>query len=289
MRAMTSPCGRPVRLRLLAAVCVAAGVLATAPSRAAGQRTLIWSDEFDEATLDPAKWSVVEDCWGGGNEERQCYTADAVSLADGCLRLTARSRDVMGPRLPEERRREGLGPLTLRHYASGKVRTAGKASFRYGRIEVRAKLPLGQGLSSAIWLLPEHDNYGPFPLSGEIDLAEAVNLTNGDDDQVHGAIHDGPSARALRSVEGQTRLAPADAFHVYALDWTPQRMTWLLDGRPYRQARTRKPFDQRFHLILNLAVGGRWPESNGHGVSLAALPASMQIDWVRVYAPDEPL
>lgn len=255
----------------------------TAPA-AADRWRLIWSDEFDGSALDPAKWSIVEDCWGGGNNERQCYTADSVSVVDGALRITARSRDVVGPALPEERRGgPGGSTLRLRHYASGKVRTAGKASFRYGRIEARARLPAGQGLWSAIWLLPEHDNYGPFPQSGEIDLAEAVNLGTTDGDAVHGAAHSGPAKGLVQSVTGQARLPDPTGFHVYALEWTPRQMVWLLDGRPYLRAPARPPFDQRFHLILNLAVGGSWPEQNGHGVALSALPATLQVDWVRVY------
>lgn len=244
--------------------------------------TLIWSDEFDGGALDPSKWSIVEDCWGGGNDERQCYTRDSVSVGGGELHLTARAQDVVGQTLPEELRL-GAGTMRSRPYASGKVRTAGKASFRYGRIEVRARLPAGQGLWSAIWLLPEHNNYGPFPRSGEIDIAEAVNLEADGRNQAQGARHFGGSPEAVRSVTGKARLLVPQSFHVYALEWTPRTMTWFVDRTPYLRARTVKPFDQRYYLILNLAVGGRWPEQNGAGIDLKALPASMAIDWVRVY------
>lgn len=114
-------------------------------------RVLIWADEFEGGALDTTKWSVVVDCWGGGNNERQCYAAPNISIREGQLVLTARHEDAATP---------------TRSYRSGKVHTRGLASFRYGRIEVRARMPQGQGLWPAIWMLPEHDNYGPYPQSG---------------------------------------------------------------------------------------------------------------------------
>jgi len=264
---------------------ILAGGLAALPATA-GAQTLIWSDEFDGARLDPAKWTPSQDCWGGGNDERQCYVDDAQALrvADGMLRITARRRAVTGRAKPLG---DPSAERVSRRYASGRVQTRGLASFRYGRIAVRARLPAGQGLWPAIWMLPEHDNYGPYPRSGEIDIAEAVNLgvrCPGCRDRVQGAVHHGPSLAANRMWNGSARLAPVDGFHVFALDWTPERMTWSLDGKPYFSQPARKPFDQRFHLILNLAVGGRWPEITGRkGVDDKALPATLEVDWVRVY------
>lgn len=235
---------------------------------------LIWSDEFDGATLSSDRWAKAEDCWGGGNDERQCYTSANVSLSDGLLRITALRQAYRD-----------------RAFTSGKVLTRGKASFLYGRIEVRAKLPEGQGLWPAIWLLPEHDNYGPYPQSGEIDLAEAVNLGapcqcgGGKERRVFGALHHGWTPETNRQTGGDRPLPiSSDGFHVFTLVWTPKRMTWLVDGRRYFSTTTRRPFDQRFHLIINLAVGGRWPEShNASGVDTDALPAALLVDWVRVY------
>lgn len=280
---------RPKRgawLALVALVVVA--TCAAAPRAQAAQTapwTLTWSDEFDGAGLDPAKWAADEDCFGGGNHERQCYRAANVVVGGGELRLTARPEDASGPDGPW-----APGALVTRHYTSGKVRTATRASFRYGRIEVRARLPRGQGLWPAIWLLPEHDNYGPYPQSGEIDLAEAVNLgaacpacAGGREGRVHASLHHGPNPQNNRQVRATTILQDPDAFHVFALEWTPQTMVWTVDGRPYFRQPTRPPFDQRFHLILNLAIGGRWAEGNGQGIDGRALPAVMTVDWVRVY------
>ena len=254
---------------------------------AAGTWTLIWSDEFDGAKLDAGKWTARRDCWGGGNEERQCYVADADTLAvsNGVLRITARRRTVTGRARPEgDPSREQVS----RAFSSGRIETRGAASFRYGRIAVRAKLPDGQGLWPAIWMLPEHDNYGPYPQSGEIDVAEAVNLgvrCRGCVDRVQGAVHDGPDLARNRMRSGATILRDAAAFHTFALEWTPTKMTWSIDGKPYFSQPTRPPFDQRFHLILNLAVGGRWAETTGRGgVDEQAFPATLLVDWVRVYA-----
>jgi beta-glucanase (GH16 family) len=244
----------------------------------------IWSDEFTSGSLDPAHWTASEDCWGGGNGERQCYTPTSVSVGPRGLVLTASPRDVVGPEFPARLGR-GAGRQRLRHYASGQVTTYGKAAFRYGRIEVRARLPQGQGLWPAIWMLPVDDAYGAFPRSGEIDIAEAVNLGTGGANLVHGSLHAGRALGKMHSLTGATALADPDAFHVFGLDWTPRRLTWLLDGKPYLSAPTRPPFDRRFYLILNLAVGGRWPEANGHGVDPGSLPARMEISWVRVCAP----
>lgn len=254
------------------------------------ERRLIWSDEFEGDRLDPEKWSAAHDCWGGGNDERQCYQPANVQVSDGRLRIVARKERGSGPSLPPHL--PGSPRTLTRDYTSGKVQTRGKASFRYGRVEVRARLPEGQGLWSAIWMLPEHDNYGPYPQSGEIDIAEVVNLgarcrfcRGGREHRVHGAIHHGWSLDANRQIGGSRPLPPTvDGFHVFALDWSPARMTWSVDDEAYFSTPGRRPFDQRFHLILNLAVGGSWPEShNARGVDDAALPATMEIDWVRVY------
>lgn len=267
---------------VLPALGLAAGL--AAPVQASELR-LIWSDEFEGQSLDREKWTPADDCWGGGNSERQCYKPANVTVAGGFLRLSARREEVSGPALPAYRR--PTSEIVSRAYSSGRVDTRGLASFMFGRIEVRAKLPAGQGLWSAIWMLPEHDNYGPYPLSGEIDIAEVVNLGVRClfcRDEVHGALHHGPSLNLNRQFSASARLnAPAE-FHVFALDWTPTTMTWLVDGRPYHRRATHRPFDQRFHLILNLAVGGRWPETTGRGgVDDQALPAEMLVDWVRVY------
>lgn len=207
-------------------------------------------------------------------------------VADGLLHLIAREEAVSGAAYPTG----SAAPeeVVTRPYSSARIQTRGKASFLFGRIEARARLPKGQGLWPAIWMLPEHDNYGPYPQSGEIDIAEAVNLgvtCGGCVDRLHGAVHHGGSPSTNRTYAASSPLVDPDAFHVFALEWTRTSMTWFLDGEPYFTRPTGPPFDQRFHLIINLAVGGLWPESAGlGGVDGAALPAALMVDWVRVYS-----
>lgn len=290
--------------RLIAA---AATLLAAAPvvARAADPQSpwrQVWSDEFDEARLDLSKWSYAVDCGGGGNHELQCYVdqADTVSVQGGLLRLTARKQTTTGPPAPWA---PAGAPFETRDYRSGKILTRGKLAWRYGRIEARARIPGGQGVWPAIWMMPEGDSYGEWPRSGEIDILEAVNLgapcagcPGGRENRIFGTIHFGAGAGAdHRQLGGQTVPPPtADGFHVYAVEWSPGQIVWSVDGRAYFQARvedwkpaagaaTPAPFDRPFHLILNLAVGGDWPEgANAKGVDDAALPATMEVDWVRV-------
>ena len=151
-----------------------------APSARADDWQLVWSDEFDQSAIDAAKWGFDVDCWGGGNHERQCYTAsgDNAAIVDGKLVITALRQRVSGPAFPQSQRNTAgtRNAVAARNYTSARLTTRGKASWRYGRIEVRALLPQGQGTWPAIWMLPEENVYGPWAASGEIDILEAVNL-----------------------------------------------------------------------------------------------------------------
>jgi beta-glucanase (GH16 family) len=263
---------------------------------------LVWSDEFDGDRLDESRWTHAADCGGGGNDERQCYVVSpqTVSVKDGVLRLTAIKRRTQGAANPSA---GPTGPMKTGDYASGKILTQGKASWRYGRVEARARVPGGQGVWPAIWMMPERGAYGGWPKSGEIDILETVNLgapcepcEGGHENRVFGTIHfAGDASGAHKQFGGATPMpASADGFHVYAVEWSPEAIAWFVDGRQYAQAKAADwkrtdqdagpaPFDQPFHLILNLAFGGRWPEgANDKGVDEAALPATMEVDWVRV-------
>lgn len=249
---------------------------------------LVWSDEFEGEALDPAKWSVAHDCWGGGNEERQCYSPTAVAVRDGRLSITARREPGTGPSRPRDPASE---PAT-KPYTSGLIHTQGKAAWRYGRFEMRARLPVGQGLWAAFWMLPHDHDYGRVIPAGEIDILEAVNTGSpcrdweGErENRVWAALHAGGEQRPGRSLEVWPR--PWEDFHVYAVDWTPTGFSWSVDGRVFARAEAAgAPFDTPYHLILNLAVGGRWPESTAAGgIDEAAFPAALEVDWVRVWTP----
>jgi beta-glucanase (GH16 family) len=270
---------------------------------------LVWSDEFDGELIDRTKWSYDLDCWGGGNAERQCFTDSPANarIEEGALLITARRERVTGPSLPERLRDPDTASETVsREYSSARLVTRGNAAWRYGRIEVRARLPRGQGVWPAIWMLPETSSYGGWAASGEIDIMEAVNLgvpcedcASGVEDRVLGTLHYGaewPNNHYSGSAVTLPDLAQGP--HTYALEWSPQGMTWSVDGTPFAcqtpahwfttsevgQGRPAAPFDQPFHLILNVAVGGGLAErKNLGGVHPEVFPQSMIVDFVRVY------
>lgn len=292
--------------RAFAALALLAGLSAGAAHAQDGWKQ-VWSDEFDGDRLDETQWTPAADCGGGGNDERQCYAVlpETVFVGGGVLKLTAIKRRTEGLANPWA---GPTGPMKTGDYASGKILTKGKASWRYGRVEARARVPGGQGVWPAIWMMPEHEIYGGWPRSGEIDILEAVNLgapcetcEGGRENRIFGTIHfAGDAAGTHRQVSTSVPMpASPDGFHVYAVEWSPDAIAWFVDGRRYAEAKAAQwkrddlapekggagagPFDQPFHLILNLAFGGRWPEgANAKGVDEAALPATMEVDWVRV-------
>ena len=271
---------------------------------------LLWADEFDGAALDTGNWSYMVGCWGGGNHERQCYTDDAKNavVKDGVLSIIALPGEITGsPLSPDSRAAASKSELAAqisKPFSSARLRTRGKRDWRYGRMEIRAKLPVGQGVWPAIWMMPSEDVYGAWPLSGEIDIMEAINLgavcdscKGGRENRIHGTIHFG--ARPPGNVHKGAFTAMSDSkdgFHTYAAEWSKDRITWFVDDVPYSTLTSDSwysaaaendrsaPFDRAFHMILNVAIGGDWPENeNEKGVADITVPKIMQIDWVRVY------
>ena len=237
------------------------------------ESTPAWQDEFDyRGKPDPAKWGYDLGGDGWGNNELQFYTdrIDNARVGDGVLTITAQ--------------REARGG---RDYTSARLVSKHKGDFRYGRFEARAKLPAGRGTWPAIWMLPTDGRYGGWPESGEIDIMEHVGF---DPERVHVTVHTkaynhtlGTQKSGILKVEGATR-----GFHVYRVDWTPDAIRGHIDGVEvfaFRNEGTGPdawPFDQRFHWLLNIAVGGNW--GGKQGVDAAAFPATMQVDYVRVFA-----
>lgn len=241
---------------------------------------MVWNDEFDTQALDGTKWSSLDSydrdqCFGGGNNEQQCYTSspENVSISDGKLVLTARQES-------------GL-PQT-RTYTSGRIQSKGKGDFTFGKIEARIKLPSGQGSWPAFWMLPTDRSYGGWPRSGEIDIVEAVNLGVNNESTVHGTIHYGTGHTFIG---GETELSDINAFHTYGVEWFPDEIRWFINGNQYSRKTSNEwfssgapgdanaPFDQNFHLILNLAIGGKWPRPSDD----QNFPRRMEVDYVRVY------
>jgi beta-glucanase (GH16 family) len=239
---------------------------------------LVWSDEFEGSTLDDSKWEWEVNGLGGGNNELQYYTdrPENTEVVDGRLILTAREESFTGP--------DGT-----RAYTSARIRSRHRGDWRYARIEVRAKMPVGQGIWPAIWMMPTDNVYGGWAASGEIDMVEYLGQKP---QEVFGTLHyGGPWPRNVHT--GKTYTLPDgrrfdEDYHVFALEWEEGVMRWYVDGVHYQtqtEWRTEgapypAPFDQRFHLILNVAVGGNLPGSpDEHTV----FPQSMVLDYVRVY------
>ena len=241
--------------------------------------TLVWADEFDARQLDPEVWFFETGDGsqygipGWGNNELQYYRPNNARLENGLLVIEARAESSNGF-----------------NYTSARINTRDRFAFRYGRIEARMRLPGGQGIWPAFWLLPQDDPYGSWAASGEIDIMEAVNLGGSGGNEVHGTIHYGgswpnnvSSSRSYTVPENAT-----SGFHTYALEWDADELRWYVDGQLYSMLNSwystgagfPAPFDQPFYILLNVAVGGNFP---GRPDSGTVFPVTMEVDWVRVY------
>jgi beta-glucanase (GH16 family) len=240
---------------------------------------LVWSDEFDiEGLPDSARWSYDVGGGGWGNNELQYYTykrLENARIENGKLIIEARKESYLGS-----------------NYTSARLVSKYKGDWLYGNVEVRAKLPGGIGTWAAIWMLPTDWFYGSWPKSGEIDIMEHVGYDEGN---IHGTIHTEAYNHTLGTQKGGSMMVSdaLDTFHVYKAKWTPEKIEIYVDDTKYftfnneHTGYTTWPFDKRFHLLLNLAVGGAW--GGAQGVDPAAFPARMEIDYVRIYQPSENL
>jgi beta-glucanase (GH16 family) len=239
---------------------------------------LIWADEFEvKGVPDTLKWSYdfgdgCPDVCGWGNNEQEFYTNEHrnVRVEDGHLIIEAHK-----------------DPKGGKPYTSGRIVSRGKGDWKYGRIVVRAKLPSGRGTWPAIWMLSTGWKYGGWPASGEIDIMEHVGFDPG---IVHGTIHtEKYNHNKGTQKEGSIRVPDAsEAFHVYAIEWNENQIDFFVDGMKYHGVQknsgedyTGWPFDQPFHLIMNVAVGGNW--GGQHGIDATIWPQRMEVDYVRVY------
>ena len=244
--------------------------------------TLVWNDEFDGPALNLEKWSYEIGGHGWGNNELQYYSDDdsTAFIQDGKLVIRA---DLVP---------QGTGSAdNLRYFSSARLRTSGKGDWRYGRIEVKAKLALGQGIWPAIWMLPTDWMYGGWPESGEIDIMEHVGYDPG---RVHGSIHTGSYNHKINTQRGGSKLLDkiSSKFYVYAIEWYEDRIDFLIDDSKYfsfqndgKNDFNTWPFNQRFHLLINIAVGGDWP---GSPDETTQFPTEMEVEYVRVYEKIQP-
>lgn len=243
---------------------------------------LLWNDEFSGGTLDETKWNYEPHEPGWTNEELQEYTTstDNVFLRNGKLVIKAIKSDKNG----------------RDYYTSGKVTGQNKTDFTYGKVVVSAKVPEGQGLWPAIWMMPKDEGYyGQWPKCGEIDIMEVLG---NDVRTAYGTIHFGEPHGEVQGTYGLTSGSYADSFHEYSVEWEPGEIRWYIDGELYHsandwftaeQGKDEKPypapFDQPFFVQMNLAVGGTWPGNPDASTDFDK--AEFEIDYVRVYQKPE--
>lgn len=238
---------------------------------------LVWSDEFNGTKLDYSKWEIEINAFGGGNNELQIYTdrKENVRVADGNLIIEARrdNAEIAG---------------TKREYSSGRIRSKNRGDWTYGRFEFRAKLPGGQGIWPAIWMMPTEDTYGTWAASGEIDIME---FKGQEPNQVWGTLHHGKQWPDNKHTGTQYKLKSGDFcedFHLFALEWEAGKMRWYVDGQMYQEQSKWEsvggnfpaPFDHPFHIILNTAVGGGFVGNPDNTTPKSSL---FLVDYVRVY------
>ncbi|SFW10834.1 family 16 glycosylhydrolase [Ruminococcus flavefaciens] len=244
--------------------------------------SLLWNDEFSGSALDESKWNYEPHEPGWTNEELQEYTTstDNVFLRDGKLVIKAIKSEKNGKD----------------YYTSGKVTGQNKTDFSYGKVVVSAKVPEGQGLWPAIWMMPKEESYyGQWPKCGEIDIMEVLG---NDVSTAYGTLHFGEPHGEIQGTWGLTGQTYADSFHEYSVEWEPGEIRWYIDGNLYNTANDwftavqgedekpyPAPFDQPFFVQMNLAVGGTWPGNPDATTDFDK--AEFEIDYVRVYQKPE--
>jgi beta-glucanase (GH16 family) len=249
-----------------------------------GGFTLVWSDEFngaDGTSPDSSKWTFDTGIGGNGwgNNELETYTnrTKNAQIMGGNLVITAVKETYADPS-------DGV----MRNYTSARMKTEGLFNQAYGRFEARIKIPAGQGMWPAFWMLGNNISSVSWPKCGEIDIMENIGREPG---TVHGSLH-GPSTSAPTSDATAPFSLPAgqkfsDDFHLYAVEWQPGTVTFFVDSNLYATfTQSQWPasgtwtFDHPFFIILNLAVGGNWP---GSPDATTNFPQQMLVDYVRVY------
>lgn len=238
----------------------------------------VWADEFDGDTLDLTKWTYEIDGNGGGNNELQYYTDKNAEVSNGTLKIHGKEETISG-----------------RNYTSSRIVTKGKGDFRYGRIVTSAKVPTGRGTWPAIWMMPTESKYGQWPNSGEIDIMEYVGY---EPNRFHSTLHSRAFNHKLgteTSYSVDLDSAPFD-FHKFEIIWEPGKIESYINdvkigtfkytpGFNLQYAsKDAFPFDQKFFLILNFAIGGDW--GGQQGIDKSIFPSVFEIDYIRVYQKD---
>lgn len=238
--------------------------------------TLAWADEFNSGALNAANWTVeggdgCPNICGWGNNELEYYTGRPENLffQDGNLVIEARPESFNG-----------------KNYTSSKIVSRGKRVFKFGRVDIRAKLPRGKGIWPALWMLPQNNVFGGWPTSGEIDIMEMVGH---EASRVYGTLHFGPGPGSTTISRGYSLPGGAifnDEYHVFSMEWKLDQIKFYVDNILFSTVNKPDigsatwPFNEDFFFIFNLAVGGNWP---GSPDATTTFPQWMVVDYVRVY------
>lgn len=234
---------------------------------------LVWSDEFNtDGAPDDSKWDYDIGGGGWGNDEAQFYTSDSqnVRIENGNLVLESHYYDYNDD-VP---------------YTSARIVTRNKGDWLYGKIMVKARIPAGVGTWPAIWMLPTDWVYGGWPKSGEIDIMEHVGY---DQNVIHGTVHTEAYNHKIGTQKGEQITIPTASteFHIYSIEWDADKIDFFVDDQKYfsfaneNKSSAEWPFDKRFHLIMNIAIGGGW--GGVQGIDNTIFPVRMEVDYVRVY------
>ncbi|MFA0963830.1 family 16 glycosylhydrolase [Roseivirga sp. BDSF3-8] len=236
--------------------------------------TLVWRDEFEGNSLNTNDWiyEIGDGCpnlCGWGNNELQYYRQENTSVQDGYLTIEARQENYGG-----------------RAYTSSRIITQGRQNFQYGRVDIRAVLPEGQGIWPALWMLGSNINTVSWPACGEIDIMEMIGGTGNRDATVHGTIH-WDNNGSYANYGGDYSLTSgkfSDEFHVFSIIWNASSITWLVDDVEYHTVditpEALSEFRDEFFFIFNVAVGGNWPGSPDGSTQF---PQQMTVDYVRIF------
>lgn len=234
--------------------------------RNTNNQKLIWSDEFNvDGAPDATKWAydIGTGDWGWGNNEAQYYTsrADNVKIQNGVLKITTIKENYNGS-----------------NYTSARIKTQGNFSFKYGKVEIRAKLPLGKGTWPALWMLGNNITTVGWPACGEIDIMEHVGNSEG---KIYGTLHY-PGFSGGNSISKTINIANVfSEFHIYTLEWSPDAIKFYVDNVLFHVFinSASLPFNHNFFLIINSAIGG------GLGGAIASdfVFSTFEVDYIRIY------
>ncbi len=236
---------------------------------------LSWRDEFDGPDLDNAAWSAEsgDGCpglCGWGNNELEYYMPPPNNLyfQDGKMIIEAKQETYGG-----------------KNYTSSRIKTQGKKSFKYGRVDIRAILPKGKGIWPAFWMLPQNNVFGRWPRSGEIDILE---LIGSEPAKAHATVHFGPGPGSINISKSYSLTGATfnDQFHVFSMEWEQDQMKFYIDDILYSTVvkadlgGNNYPFNEEFYFLVNLAVGGNWP---GPPDATTVFPQFLIVDFIRIY------